>query len=105
MMISVLCESPRDRHPQEKCASKCVRGNDLSAFIYFFNTRLQIAEVRSLEFVSCWQILNETKERELTTMQKGVGGTRHEAMNKSLGPQLRKSLHSIHLLHKKPISI
>jgi len=26
MMNSVLCESPRVRHPQEKCASKCVRG-------------------------------------------------------------------------------
>src|ERR1700741_1549523 len=25
MMSSVLCESPRVRHPQEKCASKCVR--------------------------------------------------------------------------------
>src|SRR5207245_2672251 len=42
---------PRDRHLQEKCASKCastsrglprgdpaVRGNVLSAFIYFFST-------------------------------------------------------------------
>lgn len=35
MTISVLCESARDRHPQEKCASKCVRGSVLSAFIYF----------------------------------------------------------------------
>ena len=35
MTFSVLCESPRDRHLQEKCASKCVRGNVLSAFIYF----------------------------------------------------------------------
>lgn len=26
MMNSVLLESPRVRHPQEKCASKCVRG-------------------------------------------------------------------------------
>ena len=24
MTISVLCESPRDRHRQEKCASTCV---------------------------------------------------------------------------------
>jgi hypothetical protein len=44
MMISVLCESPRDRHPQEKCASKCVRGIDLSAFIYFFNTHYRNCE-------------------------------------------------------------
>lgn len=35
MMSSVLCESPRVRHPQEKCASKCVRGLFLSAFICF----------------------------------------------------------------------
>jgi hypothetical protein len=26
MTISVLCESPRVRRPQEKCASKYVRG-------------------------------------------------------------------------------
>ena len=31
----MLSESPRVRHPQEKCASKCVRGIVLSAFIYF----------------------------------------------------------------------
>ena len=36
MMNSVLCESPRVRHPQEKCASKCVRGLFLSAFICFY---------------------------------------------------------------------
>ena len=35
MMNSVLCESPRVRHPQEKCASKCVRCSVLSAFICF----------------------------------------------------------------------
>ena len=35
MTTSVLCESPRVRHLQEKCASKCVRGLFLSAFIYF----------------------------------------------------------------------
>ena len=40
MMISVFCESPRDRHRQEKCASKCVRGNDLSAFVYFVTQRI-----------------------------------------------------------------
>jgi hypothetical protein len=40
MTISVLCESPRDRHLQEKCASKCVRGNVLSAFIYFLAQRI-----------------------------------------------------------------
>ena len=35
MTFSVLCESLRDRHLQEKCASKCVRSIVLSAFIYF----------------------------------------------------------------------
>ena len=49
MTISVLCESPRDRHPQEKCASKFVRGIVLSAFIYFLaqmDLRLEISRVR-----------------------------------------------------------
>jgi hypothetical protein len=36
---AVLCESPERGHPQEKCASKCVRGTRLSAFICFFNTK------------------------------------------------------------------
>jgi hypothetical protein len=31
----LLCESPERRHPEEKCASKCLRGTFLSAFIYF----------------------------------------------------------------------
>jgi len=35
MITPLLCESPERRHPQEKCASKCVRGTFLSAFIYF----------------------------------------------------------------------
>lgn len=35
MTTPLLCESPERRHPQEKCASKCVRGIVLSAFIYF----------------------------------------------------------------------
>src|SRR5436190_18561168 len=51
MTISVLCESPRDRHLQEKCASKCVRGIVLSAFIYFLaqmDLRLEI--IWNLEF-------------------------------------------------------
>src|SRR5437588_1465133 len=50
MTISVLCESPRDRHPQEKCASKCVRGIVLSAFIYFLarsDLESEISTVRS----------------------------------------------------------
>ena len=49
MMISVLCESPQDRHPQEKCASKCVRGIDLSAFILFFNITIFILHAKSKE--------------------------------------------------------
>jgi hypothetical protein len=36
MTTPLLCESVRRRHPQEKCASKCIRGTFLSAFISFF---------------------------------------------------------------------
>jgi hypothetical protein len=39
MMTPVLCERVERRHPQEKCASKCVRGNVLSAFILFLAQR------------------------------------------------------------------
>src|SRR6267378_1316553 len=49
MTISVLCESPRDRHLKEKCASKCVRGIVLSAFIYFLaqmDLRFETSRVR-----------------------------------------------------------
>ena len=38
MMNSVLCESARVRHPQEKCASKCVRGNVSLCLHLFFST-------------------------------------------------------------------
>ena len=54
MMNSVLCESPRVRHPQSKCASKCVRGTFLSAFICFFiivlDTRFMFFGLRFLVF-------------------------------------------------------
>jgi len=46
---AVLCESPELRHPQEKCASKCIRGTFLSAFIYFLaqmDLRFEISRVR-----------------------------------------------------------
>ena len=49
MTAQLLCESPERRHPQEKCASKCVRGTFLSAFIYFvaqMDLRLEISRVR-----------------------------------------------------------
>jgi hypothetical protein len=36
--LGPLCESLERRHPQEKCASKYVRGLFLSAFICFFST-------------------------------------------------------------------
>ena len=39
MTTPLLCESPERRHPQEKCASKCVRGTFLSAFISDFLTQ------------------------------------------------------------------
>jgi hypothetical protein len=47
MTTPLLCESPKRRRPQEKCASKCVRGTCLSAFIYFLAQ--QQSGVESLE--------------------------------------------------------
>ncbi len=35
MTTPLLCERVERRHPPEKCASKCIRGTLLSAFIYF----------------------------------------------------------------------
>src|SRR4051794_34228282 len=35
MTTPFVCEACQRRHPKEKCASKCVRGTFLSAFIYF----------------------------------------------------------------------
>src|SRR6185369_17941933 len=46
MTISVLCESPRVRHPQEKCASKCVRSIVSLCLHLFFITY-------ALNFVLC----------------------------------------------------
>ena len=49
MTTPLLCERVERRHPQEKCASKCVRGNALSAFIYFLaqmDLRFEILRVR-----------------------------------------------------------
>src|SRR6185369_937046 len=46
MTISVLCESPRVRHPQEKCASKCVRSIVSLCLHLFFITY-------ELNFVLC----------------------------------------------------
>ena len=49
MTTPLLCERVERRHPKEKCASKCVRGNVLSAFIYFLaqmDLRFEISRVR-----------------------------------------------------------
>ena len=46
MTNSVLCESPRVRHPQEKCASKCVRSIVSLCLHLFFITY-------ELNFVLC----------------------------------------------------
>ena len=35
MTTPFVCEACQRRHPQVKCASKCIRGIVLSAFIYF----------------------------------------------------------------------
>jgi len=58
MTFSVLCESPRDRHLQEKCASKCVRGNVLSAFIYFLARSEFEIEIPNpiYAFISIWDL-------------------------------------------------
>ena len=49
MTTPLLCERVERRHLQEKCASKCIRGTFLSAFIYFLaqmDLRLEISRVR-----------------------------------------------------------
>jgi hypothetical protein len=49
MTTPLLCERVKRRHLQEKCASKCVRGIVLSAFIYFLaqmDLRFEISRVR-----------------------------------------------------------
>ncbi len=49
MTTPFVCERVERRHPQEKCASKCVRGIVLSAFIYFLtqmDLRFEIFRVR-----------------------------------------------------------
>jgi hypothetical protein len=38
MMTPLLCESPERRHPQEKCASKCIRGTFTHCLHLFFST-------------------------------------------------------------------
>ena len=45
MMTPLLCESPERRHPQEKCASKCVRSTCLAAFICFLTQ--EISDLKS----------------------------------------------------------
>ena len=48
MTTLLLCESSERRHPQEKCASKCVRGIVLSAFVYFLayiDLRFEISQL------------------------------------------------------------
>ena len=51
MTTPLLCESVGRRHPQEKCASKCVRGTFLSAFIYFLaQVDLRFEIIWNLEF-------------------------------------------------------
>jgi hypothetical protein len=57
MTISVLCESPQDRHLQEKCASKCsfdsLRAMFLSAFIYFLAQGIVNLKSRVTSFEVC----------------------------------------------------
>ena len=54
MTTPLLCERVERRHPQEKCASKCVRGIVLSAFIYFLaRSDLKSEIIWNLEFEIC----------------------------------------------------
>jgi len=50
MTTSLLCERVERRHHQEKCASKCVRGIILSAFIYFLAQSYLKFEIRNSQF-------------------------------------------------------
>jgi hypothetical protein len=51
MTARLLCERSKRRHRQEKCASKCVRGIVLSAFIYFLTQMdLRFEIILNLEF-------------------------------------------------------
>jgi hypothetical protein len=56
MTTLLRCERVERRYPLEKCASKCVRGNVLSAFIYFLaqmDLRFEITwkfEILNLKF-------------------------------------------------------
>ena len=73
MTISVLCESPRDRRPEEKCASKCVRCNVLSAFIYFLaqmdrGFEILFARFEIRRFIACVA----EQQRHLTVNQADV---------------------------------
>jgi hypothetical protein len=61
MTISVLCESPRDRRRQEKCASKCARSIVLSAFIYFLARNEFEIEIRESDLSSHW-VLGQFKK-------------------------------------------
>ena len=49
MTTRLLCERVQRRHPQEKCASKCVRGLVLSAFIYFLARSELNSEISNLK--------------------------------------------------------
>ena len=50
MTTLLRCERVERRHPQEKCASKCVRGSFLSAFIYFLAQGDLKSEISNLRF-------------------------------------------------------
>jgi hypothetical protein len=74
MMIPVLCESPRDRHPQEKCASKCIRGS-VSLCLHHFSITRDGLWSRSLGVFGPWTLDStqwaKTKTKDRKPKQKG----------------------------------
>jgi len=84
MTTLLRCERVERRRPKEKCASKCVRGLFLSAFIIFL-AQENLFCMRGSEIAECrmrnadWTIkdtllLQTTPEPVMTTLQRVVTG-------------------------------
>ena len=69
--LGPLCESLERRHPQEKCASKCVRGLFLSAFIYFLSQLMTKFELCSLYFALCYFVVQQSTKYKAQMCMRG----------------------------------
>jgi hypothetical protein len=85
MTISVLCESPRDRHPQEKCASKCIRSSVLSAFIYFLAQRISDLKFTNRVLIN---LRSEIPFRTFASSMKQVSGVKAKIDRDAAAPRL-----------------